>query len=268
MKQSTFKTLMTILFLLTINSATAADWPSGDEIAQKINARDEGTAVSRTLKMEMIDKHGKKRERLTRAMRKYYGDEKRSVIFYQSPKSIKDTAFLTYDYADPKRDDDQWLYLPAMRKVRRISASDRGDYFLGTDLTYDEIKLESRVAVADYNRKTVGEDNVDGHHCLLVENLPVNDQVAEELGYSKVEQCVDDQIWIVRRAKAWDLRGNLLKTSHFKDIRQVQGIWTWHLIEVVNHKSNHRTRFIFSDVDYQSGVDDQLFTQNAIQRGI
>ena len=247
---------------------TAVELPDGDEIARRINARDEGVAVARNLTMQMTDRRGKTRTRETRGFRKYYGDDKRTVIFYLQPKNVKDTAFLTWDYADPDRDDDQWLYLPAMRKVRRISASDRGDYFLGTDLTYEDIKLETRVSMADYTRVTTGEDVVDGHHCYLVEATPVDQATAKELGYGKVEQCVDDKIWMVRRARFWDTRGNPLKTAYFRDIRQVQGIWTQHRIEVENHKTGHKTLFLFSDVDYRHGVSDELFTREALRRGL
>jgi len=242
--------------------------PDGDLIARNINSRDEGISVSRTLAMEMTDRHGKKRTRITKAYRKYFGSEKRTVIFYIEPKNVRDTAFLTWDYSDSDKDDDQWLYLPAMRKVRRISASDRGDYFLGTDLTYEDIKLETRVSIPDYRRKTIGEDEQDGHHCFLVEAIPVSNNVADELGYGKVEQCVDDEIWIVRRSRFWDTNGNLLKIVSIGDIRKVQGIWTQHEIEVENKKTGHSTKFIFSDVNYKAGVPDDLFTQNALRRGL
>ncbi len=254
--------------LLAPALAIAAEWPNGDEIARRINARDEGVAVTRNLDMRMTDRHGKTRTRETRAFRKYYGDEKRTLIIYLKPRNVKGTAFLTWDYPDADKDDDQWLYLPAMRKVRRISASDRGDYFLGTDLSYEEIKLESRVAIDDYRRKTIGEDEVDGHHCYVVESIPVDAKIARELGYAKVEQCVDSEIWMVRRARFWDTHGKPLKTAYFRDIRRVQGIWTQHRIEVENHKSGHKTLFLFSDVDYAAGVPDNRFSRNALKRGL
>ncbi|NOR71100.1 MAG: outer membrane lipoprotein-sorting protein, partial [Methylomarinum sp.] len=217
------KLLMITLLPIVYSNANSAELPSGDSIAKNINARDEGIAVSRNLTMQMTDRHGKVRERETRAFRKYFGDEKRTAIFYLKPKNIKDTAFLTYDYADKQRDDDQWLYLPAMRKVRRISASDRGDYFLGTDLSYEDIKLETRVSLKDYTRKTIGEDVVDGVHCYIVEETAIDSETAEELGHLRRESCVDDTIWMARRSKFWDLQNNLLKTTYFKDISKVQG---------------------------------------------
>ncbi len=216
MKYLKYISLMVIL--LFNYPAMSLELPTGDTIANNINARDEGVAVSRLLKMEMTDRHGKKRVRETRAFRKYFGDEKRTAIFYLKPKNIKDTAFLTYDYAEKEKDDDQWLYLPAMRKVRRISASDRGDYFLGTDLSYEDIKLETRVSLKDYTRKTLSESEVDGVHCYLVEETAIDSDTAEELGHSRRESCVDDNIWMVRKSQFWDLQNKLLKTTYFRDI--------------------------------------------------
>ncbi len=257
-----------ILPSLFFSTVVTAELPSGDEIAQKINARDEGVAIARNLKMEMVDRHGKTRVRETRAFRKYFGDEKRTAIYYLTPKNVKDTAFLTYDYSDNSLDDDQWLYLPAMRKVRRISASDRGDYFLGTDFSFEDIKQETRVSINDYTRKTIGEDSEDGVHCYLVEEKTIDAETAKELGHLRRESCVDDNIWIVRRSKFWDLQNNLLKTVYYRDISKVQGIWTAHIIEVENHKTGHHTTFTFSDIDYEKGVKDTIFTQQALRRGL
>ncbi len=254
----------TVLFAQEKNN----ELPSGAEIAKRINARDEGISVSKTLIMELIDRRGKKRARRSLTFRKYYGDEKRTVIFFKEPKNIKDTAFLTFDYAETGKEDDQWLYLSALRKVRRISAANRGDYFIGTDFTYEDIKKETKVDIDDYNRTTTGEEVIDGHKCYIVEGIPVTDKIAKELGYGKVRQWVDAEIWITRKAIMRDVKGNLLKTIQFSDIRKVQDIWTIHQMEVKNHKTKHSTRFIFKDVDYQSEVKDGLFTEQALRRGL
>lgn len=249
-------------------TTVATALPSGDEIAQNINARNDGISLSRSMSMELIDRRGKKRVRETRAFRKYFGDEKRTVIHYLSPKNVKKTAFLTFDYPAINKDDDQWLYLPAMRKVRRISASDRGDYFLGTDFTYEDIKKENKVSIEDYKRTTLREEDVDGHHSYVIESVPVNEEVAEELGYGKVVQWVDSKIWITRKSEFFDVRGESLKTIYTRDIRQVQDIWTAHRLEVDNHKTGHKTVFVFADVIYDTGVRDDFFTQRALRRGL
>ncbi len=258
----------TPVFAQSSISSSETVLPTGEEVAAHINSRDEGKSVSRKLSIEMRDKRGKIRQRETKSYRKYFAGEKRTVIFYLSPKNIKDTAFLTYDYNDPELEDNQWLYLPALRKVRRISASDRGDYFLGTDMTYEDIKLETRVSTADFNFQTIGTCAIDDKPGLQIEGTPKTPEIARELGYSKTQSCVDSEIWMVRTSQFWDIKGNLLKTVTISNIEQIQGIWTQHNIDVENHKTGHTTGLTFSEVDYQSPVSDDIFTTNAIKRGL
>jgi hypothetical protein len=241
--------------------------PSGDEIARRINARDDGDQVRRRLVMELVDDGGNVRVRETLSFRKQFGDERRSVLFFESPGNVKDTAFLTYDHPEAGRDDDQWLYLPALRKVRRIAGADRGGWFLGTDMSYEDMKNETRVSIHDYERRTLGRGEVDGRPCWRVEHVPVDEEVARELGYGRVVTCVDPEIWLIRRSEFWDERGRKLKTTRVGDVRRVDGIWTPHRIETENHQSGHRTIFTFHDVDYASPVPDDLFTERALRRG-
>jgi predicted RND superfamily exporter protein len=244
------------------------DGLSGDEIVQRINARDDGARMTRRLEMKLIDRRGKERVRETFGFRKYYGDEKRTVLFYESPKNVKGTGFLTFDYPEPDRDDDQWLYLPALRKVRRISASDRGDYFLGTDLTYEDMKKEGKLSQADYSHRKTGVEEVDGHSCYVVEHVPVNEQIAKELGYGRVVTYTDAEIWVTRKSDFWDPKGKHLKTIRVAEIREIDGIWTAHAFEVQNHKTGHRTVFSISEVDYQAPIDDDVFTERSLRRGL
>ena len=264
----TTKTLLLIVLTTISNTTLASTLPTGDQVAKNINARNEGVSQSRNLKMILTDKRGKERIRETVSYRKYFGDEKRTVIHYLTPRNVKKTAFLTFDYPDVDKDDDQWLYLPAMRKVRRISASDRGDYFLGTDFTYEDIKKESKVTLEDYTRKTLREEDLNGNPVYVIEAIPVSDEVAIELGYGKVIQWVDKNIWMTRKSVFYNTRGKPLKTTLFNDIKQVDSIWTAHRLEVDNHKTGHKTVFIFSDVIYDKEVRDDFFTQRAIRRGL
>ncbi len=242
--------------------------PSGMEIATKTDIRNDGENVSRKLTMELIDKRGKSRTRETKTFRKYFGKERRTAIFYETPSNVKGTAFLVYDYPDVNEDDDQWLYLPALRKTRRISASNRGDYFLGTDFTYEDIKLESKLSVEDYTYKTVGKEMIDGKETYVVVGLPVDKETEKELGYSKIKAWVDAENWMIRKGEFWDVAGNHLKTTYIKDIKQVQNIWTALTVQVKNHKTGHKTNFTFSEVDYTTVIDDDFFTQQTLVRGL
>jgi len=249
------------------STARAGELPAGDWIVEQINNIDDGEFVSRKLTMHMIDRRGKERVRETTAYRKYFGDEKRTVLFYLAPANVRDTAFLTYDYKDPSAGDDQWLYLPALRKVRRISASDRGDYFLGTDFTYEDIKKEGKIEPGDFHFKTVQKELIGDAETFLVEATPQSDAIARELGYGKTRFWVDRANWIIVKAEYWDIKGKLLKTLVADDIRQVDGIWTRHDLTIDNHKTGHKTVFTFSEVDYRTAVKDDIFTKRALSRG-
>jgi hypothetical protein len=240
----------------------------GGEIARRINARDEGRQVSRIVRWELVDRAGNRRTRETRVFRKSDAAARRTVLFFLAPENLRDTALLTVDHTERGRDDDQWLYLPAARKVRRISATDRGEAFLGSDLSYEDVKLETRVGLEDYRWTTQpGEEIVDGHACLLLEAVPVDERTARELGYGRVLLRVDPELWIVRRAEYWDPGGRPLKTAALGEIRLVDGIWTVHRVEMTNARTGHRTVLTFHDVDYASPVDDDLFTERALERG-
>ena len=253
--------------LFSINSK-GQSLPEGNSIANKTYTRDDGVSVTRKLTMELTDKRGKIRVRETISLRKYFGDERRLAIFYLTPSSVKGTAFLTFDYPEPSKDDDQWLYLPALRKTRRISAANRGDYFLGTDLTYEDIKLETRISKEDYNYTTIGIETHDGNECYVLEGTPKSSKIAKELGYSKVKLRVDSKLWMLRKADSWDVAGNHLKTVTISDIKEVQGIWTYHQIIVKNHKTNHKTVFRISDIDYKTPLSNSTFSKETLVNGL
>ena len=252
--------------------------PNGQWVAQKINELDDGEHRVNYMDMKLTDKRGKVRERKTISYRKYFGDEKRTVLFYRSPRNIKNTGFLTYDYADIKKDDDQWLYLPALRKARRISASDRGDYFLGTDATYEDIKLEGKLSLADFSYTSVRREAISAEErttygladkeYLVIEGKPLTAEAAKELGYGRSLNWVDQDSWIIVKGQLWDVNLNPLKDLYVGDIRQVDGYWTRHKLTLLNHKSGHKTEFTFSEVDYKEPVRDSLFSRQALTRGV
>ena len=263
------KLLQLILFtaLTAYSGFQHANTLSGLEIMEQINARDDGEMLQRNFILELTNRDGKTKTEKTRSYRRYFGDEKRTVIFYEEPTRVKGTGFLTYDYADQSVDDDQWLYLPALRKVRRISASDRGDYFLGTDFTYEDIKKEQKVEVNDY-QFTFKQTETHVEFALhVVEGKPVNQEIAEELGYSKVIWHVDPNIWMSRKTELYDLNGNHQKTITIEAVDVNDGNTTATELLATNHKTGHSTRLTFSNIEYNKDVPESLFTQARLRRG-
>ncbi len=264
------KTLKLSFFALALivlqSNINVQPTPTAWDIVIKTNERDEGLTLKQTITIELIDKRGKKKTQVAKSFRKFYGEVKKQVLFYQSPTNIKGTAFLTFDY--PNKEDDRWLYLPALRKTRRISGSEKGASFLGTDLTYEDINQAGKLSATDYNYKLVGTEIIDNHKCYVLEGTPKTDKLRKELKYSKVKSWVDAEIWMTRKAKFWDVQGNPLKTLTIKDIKKADGIWTVSTIHVTNIKTNHQTYFRFSDSHYNTSMDDDLFTEESLVNGL
>ncbi len=240
--------------------------PDANEIIAQVNARDDGAFVKRKVTMVLRDKGGAERLRETVSWRKWYDGDKKTLVFFTTPANVRDTGFLTFDYAQPGKDDDQWLYLPAARKVRRISATDRGDFFVGTDFTYEDIKKESKVSAEDFSFKTMGVEDIDGHRCYKVD-ATTNPDAAKELGYARGVSWFDAELHLARKSEYYDAAGKLLRTILTQDIQQIDGIWTAMHVTATTHKTGHVTEFKFSEVDYKTPVDDAMFTEQALMRG-
>lgn len=268
MKNLNFQILLLPLFFLSAGTSLSQTLPKAEQIIQKVNDRDEGAFVTQKFTMELIDKRGKKQFRETVSYRKDYENERKTILFFSSPTNVKGTGFLTFDYLTPSKEDDQWLYLPALRKTRRISAANRGDYFLGTDLTYEDIKKGTKISLDDYEFKTIGEENVNGKKCYVVEAIPKIEKVGKELGYSKIHYFIDPEVWIALKSEYWDIAGNPLKKVETLELQLIDGIWSVQKIEAVNHKTEHKSILTFSETDYHTTLDDDLFSEQKLVRGL
>ncbi len=251
-----------------IGEVQAGELPEGIAVMRSVAERNEGDQVTRNMRLELTDRSGKTRTQEVRAFRRYFGDEKRTILFYTAPANVRGTGFLTYDYGESAKEDDQWLYLPALRKVRRIPASNRGDYFLGTDFTYEEIKSENKVGLQDYNFQTLSKEVVDGVECYVVEGTAADADIAKELGYSRAVWRIDPATWISRKSDFWDTNGNHLKTIENLKIENISDVWTVLQVRATNHKSGHSTLLTSSDVDYNSSVAERTFEQRSLVRGL
>ncbi len=249
--------------LLVASSASAQ---TADEVVANVNAVPRGEQLSRKLDMVLVDKRGRSRERGTVIYRKYFGDERRTVLFFESPANVRGTGFLSFDYAAPDREDDQWLYLPALRKVRRVSAADRGDYFLGTDFSYEDIKQEGRLSEADYRFELAPDQPADSEQIVILAT-PRSEVIAQELGYSGTRVTVSRANWMVMTVEFTDLKGKPLKKLDASEVMQVDGFWTRRQLVMENLQSGHRSELTFSEVDFNSPIADRLFTTQALARG-
>ena len=258
-----FKSLL--VFMLTITSIFAL---TAEGIAQRVSDRDEGDNIISNMKMILIDKHNHKRIRDLKVYTKTRGTDTLKLMFFLTPTDVKDTAFLTYDYEDSNADDDQWLYLPALQKVKRIASSDKSSSFMGSDFTYSDMTSRN---VEDYNYKIMKETKVQGHKVWQLLVTPKSEKTVQETGYTKSIMFVRQDNFVVIQALNYIKAGNKLKYMMVKDLELIDGIWSvkeMHMITKKGKKTLHKSVFKFPNIKYNQDLDESLFTTRVLQRGI
>ncbi len=260
--------MMKKLLLLLLAQAALFASLSVDEIVNKVDTRDEGDNGIGTMKMILIDKHKNKRVRDMKKYSKDFGEDIYSAIFFLSPSDVKNTAFLTYDYDDGAKDDDQWLYLPALKKTKRIASSDKSASFMGSDFTYSD--MTSRT-IEDYTYKLVKESKVGAHKVWVIESKPKTQITIDETGYTKSYMFVRQDNFVVTRALHFMTDGGKKKYMDVKKLEKIDGIWVATEIEMKTKKGKqtlHTTILKFNDVKFNQNLNDNFFTVRQIEKGI
>ena len=232
----------------------------GASVAEKVWQRADGDFVEKKLVMKMTNHQGKTRTRHAEVTRWKNHKVKKSKILFTKPRRVKRTAFLTYDYQDENVADEQWLYLPALKKQRRIPTADRGDGFMGTDFSYEDIKSELKFPLADYQFHLLQES--DSHY--LIRGVPVSDVIAESLGYGKFEALINKDSLLPESIRFWDTKMHLLKTMKLLKSELVDGFWNPLEIEVKNLQSGHSTHFEYQKISYLDQLNELRLSVKAI----
>ena len=258
--------LKTLLIIsLTLSSLFAI---TGQEIAQKVHDRDEGDNSMSKMTMILTDKNGKKRVRNLKTFTKDKGEDKLKLMFFLTPADVKNTAFLTYDYEDSSRDDDQWLYLPELQKVKRIASSDKSSSFMGSDFTYSDMTSRN---VQDYTYKIMKEKKVGGHMTWQMLVTPKSEKTVKETGYTKSIVFIRQDNFVIIQALNYIKAGKKLKYMQVKGLKLIDGIWTVTKMQMITKKGKktlHKTIFEFSDIRYNQDLEESLFTTRTLERGL
>jgi hypothetical protein len=248
---------------------------SANEIVTKSEEKYDGNTQISESSMLLIDGAGNKRLRKMKSFRRDFGNnlkDQKTIYFFEYPEDIKDTSYLSFDWEPDGVDDDSWLYLPALKKVKRLAAADKSDAFLGSDFTYTDIKTSKR-QYWDYTIVSATE-KIDGHECWLVEGLPKKgneEKVRSETGYSKVHVWVRKDNFVKVQGTFWVLKGKKIKYFTATDIEEIQGIWTARTNQISttkNGKVEHTTVIKLDKVIYDQEIDESYFTPQKMNRGV
>ena len=243
---------------------TVATAQTGRDIAQKVKDRPDGDTRQSELSMKLINKRGAVRERRLVSYSIDVGEEKRdrkSIMFFEYPGDVKGTGFLTWDYDEPGKDDDKWLYLPAMKKTRRISGSSaRQDCFMGSDFTYDDMGSRS---VDEDTHELLGEEIIDGYKCWKLESVPKDKRDI----FSRKIALIRQDCLIPVRVEYYDKLGRLHRRLEMSDIARVDGFWVARKMHMSNVQTRHQTILEIKNPKYNIPVEEAKFNVTVLEKG-
>ncbi len=250
---------ITILFLILIAgiifiSANAKQELTGEELAQKIDTREQPKTMKAIMKMVLVDKKGNTRERKVSTIRE--GDEK-MLMWFLSPADEKGVSFLRKSYED--RDDDMWIFLPAFGKVRRIASHAKKGNFMGTDFTYEDMGERK---IKNYTYKILKEEKINDREYWILEWTPKEDV---DTDYSKIISWVWKENYSPIVEEFYDKTGEKKKVKKM-DVEKREKYWLPIKMVMDDVKANHKTEMYFEEIKVDEKVEDAVFTTNYMQR--
>jgi len=251
--------LLITLGLVLLSTHGYANSLTAYEIMKRSDDRYVGDTFNQKLTMIFIDRHNKKRTRTLTRIGLNNEEVEKSVSTFLSPADVKNSAFLSYTWEDKTKEDVSWLYLPALKKVKRIPAGDKSDLFLGSDFTYSDIE---GVEIDDYEYRIIENSVlVDGEECWVIERTPkksVEDLVIRNTGYSKYQLWIRKKDYVPAKTKSW-FKGNKVKYYKATDIKLIKNISTPQKMQMVTTqkgKAIHRTLLILTNTEYNIDIDE------------
>ena len=242
---------------------------SGREIMEKVNDRDVGNRSISEMEMILIDKKGNKRVRKLKSYGLEQGKNSKSLMFFITPADVKNTGFLTYDYDESGKEDDQWLFLPALRKTKRIAAGDKSGSFMGSDLNYSDM---SSPDLDLYDYTLMKKTEVKGNKVWQIKSVPKTKAEAEKSGYSKSVVFIRQDNYVMIRGVRWVYKKKRNKYLDIRKLEKIDGIWIsteMHVTTKSGKKTLHKTILKQNNIKFnQVEVNEDLFTIRRLEKGL
>jgi outer membrane lipoprotein-sorting protein len=240
--------------------------PSAREIMDRVSVTRKLAGSEAVVQMGIISSDGQSRDREIAMATKLYDDGKTEKRIYKflSPAEIKGTGVLVFDYETDS--DDVWVYLPALRKTRRIVSSQRSQSFMGSEFTYADMNVP---ALDDYGYKLLREEAYGGEPCWVIDVLPKTPEVAQGEGYSKKTFWISKDKFALRRGLYYDAKGQLWKELKADDLQLLdpkQKRYRPLRMEMTNKQNGRRSVFTSKKVTFAPAASDDYFTPRYLER--
>lgn len=239
-------------------SAGATPEERGLEIALEMDKRDAGFAdQSSAIQMILRNRQGEESRRMVRARAlEVEGDGDKTLVLFDNPPDVEGTAFLSYTHST--RPDDQWLYLPALKRIKRINSVNKSGPFVGSEFAYEDLTSQE---VDRYTYKYVRDEPHEDRPSLVVERYPAY----EYSGYTRQVVWVDREIYRPVKIEYYDRKNALLKTLTYHDYRPYfERFWRPDRMEMVNNQTGKSTTLLWKDYGFRQGLTDRDFDQTRL----
>ena len=256
------KNLFVFLFisLLTFNAAAETAEEKGLAIAVEADKRDQGFgSYTSDIKMILKNRQGQESIREIRSKTLEVADDgDKSLTIFDKPRDVKGTAFLSFTHKSGP--DDQWLYLPALKRVKRISSNNKSGPFMGSEFAYEDITSQE---VEKYTYKFIRDDKLDGKDVLVMERYPVD----KKSGYTRQVVWMDKAEYIALKIEFFDRKNSELKTLTFKGYNQYKDkFWRAAEMHMENHQTGKSTTLLQSNYNFDVELGDRDFDKNSLKR--
>jgi len=251
-----------LLILLSLSFSVLAQTAEqrGLEIAIEADRRDSGFHdSSASLQMVLRNKQGRESTREIRVRTlEQQDDGDKSLTIFDEPADVKGTNFLSFTHKTGP--DDQWLYLPALKRVKRISSRNKSGPFMGSEFAYEDLSSQE---VDKFTYKYLRDESYEGMDCFVIERDPVD----KYSGYTREIVWIDKQEYRPHRVEFYDRKNALLKTLTYEDYHQyLDKYWRAHNMFMENHQTGKSTRLVWSHYQFQIGQTDRDFDRNSLKR--
>ncbi len=264
---------MTLLFSLFVPTFAVAQANSAADGFAALSAEERGLAIAEeadrreegfgdqiaVMTMTLRNRHGQESTRELRIKTLEVRDDgDKSLAVFDRPRDVQGTVLLTYSHAIGN--DDQWLYLPALRRVKRISSNNKSGPFMGSEFAYEDISSQE---VDKYTYRFLREEDLDGVAMFVVERIPAY----ENSGYTRQIAWIDQAEYRTQKVEFYDRRDGLLKTLIASGFEQyLDQYWRPGRMDMENHQTGKSTTLAWSGYEFKTGLRDRDFDQNSLRR--
>ena len=228
---------------------------SGLEIARMVDNRETPKDLSNVAKMILTNSKGK--SRINKMASRSMDGNKKQIIWFLEPKDDKGVAFLKIEHNN--KDDEMRMWLPAFNKVRRISSKKKGDSFMGSDLSYEDMSNRN---IDEYSYNRLDDALIDGKTCYVIEAIPAS---GSRSSYSKHISWIDQKSLMAIKEESYDRRGNLKKKKEFSFL-ELMGYFVMNRVYVEDVQKKHSTEVTFDRLEVDTGISSNLFLEKNLKR--